>query len=145
VLTFPAVASQRVDLTADVRFMNIQFRTANKAVRSTLIENATARDFAALLPLVLVLEEYAQAELISDLPKKLTTEGSPSGSTPSAGDIAYYAPWGNLAIFYKDQPFAKGLIVLGSIDSDVGALIASVGARVTIELVPHDATESRRR
>jgi hypothetical protein len=74
--------------------MNIRIRTADKAVTATLLENATAREFAALLPLVLTLEEYAQAEMISNLPKKLTTEGSPSGSAPSAGDIAYYAPVG---------------------------------------------------
>jgi hypothetical protein len=38
-------------------------------------------------------------EKIGDLPKKLSTDGAPTGSNPNVGDIAYYAPLGNLAIF----------------------------------------------
>jgi hypothetical protein len=41
------------------------------------------------------------------------------------GDIAYYAPWGNLAIFHKDFGYSDGLIILGKIDGDVDALNAA--------------------
>jgi Cyclophilin-like family len=40
--------------------------------------------------------------------------GSMAGSDPSIGDIAYYAPWGNLALFYKDFGYSNGLITLGA-------------------------------
>ena len=58
-----------------------------------------ARDFISLLPLTLTLEDYAKTEKISDLPRTLTKERAPAGSDPSVGDITYYSPWGNLAIF----------------------------------------------
>jgi hypothetical protein len=51
------------------------------------------------------------------LPKELSTKDAPAGIDPSVGDIAYYASWGNLAIFYKDFGYSRGLVKLGRIDS----------------------------
>jgi hypothetical protein len=61
---------------------------------ATLDDSATARDFAALLPLRLKLDDYAATETISDLSKHLSTPGAPAGFEPSAGDLTYYSPWG---------------------------------------------------
>ena len=66
-------------------------------------------------------------------PKKLSTEGAPSGSGPSVGDIAYYAPWGNLAIFYREFGYSSGLVILGKIDNGIEAINAPGSVRVTIE------------
>jgi hypothetical protein len=54
------------------------------------------------------LEDYAATEKITYLSRKLSTANSPAGSQPSSGDIAYYAPWGNLAFFYKDFAIPAG-------------------------------------
>jgi hypothetical protein len=59
---------------------------------------------------------------ISNLPKKLSTQDALSDSDPAVEDITYYAPWGNLTIFYKDFGYANGLIKLGSIDGGVEEL-----------------------
>ena len=74
----------------------------DKVVTATMENNQAAKDFVALLPLTLTLEDYARTEKISNLPRKLSTEDAPPGSDPAVGDIAYYAPWGNLAVFYQD-------------------------------------------
>jgi hypothetical protein len=37
----------------------------------------------------------------------------PAGSEASVGDITYYAPWENLAIFYNDFGYASRLVILG--------------------------------
>lgn len=89
---------------------------------AALENSATARDFATLLPLTLTLKDYASTEKISDLPRRLSEEGAPAGIDPSIGDIAYYAPWGNLAIYYRDFAYSKGLIKLGTIVSGLEAL-----------------------
>jgi hypothetical protein len=81
------------------------------------------------------LEDYAGTEKISYLPRRLSTEGAPAGSDPSVGDITYYAPWGNLAIFYRDFRYASGLVILGSIDFGMEALNVPGSVEVTIELV----------
>lgn len=115
--------------------MKIRLTFDGKAVEATLLDNATARDFLSLLPMTLTLEDYNATEKIGNPPRKLSTAGAPAGVDPSVGDIAYYAPWGNLAIFYKDFGYSKGLIGLGRIESGVEALKVPGSLKVTIEHV----------
>ena len=114
--------------------MKINLKLEDKTLTATLYDTPTARDFASMLPLTLTLEDYSKTEKISDLPRKLTKEGAPAGADPSAGDIAYYAPWGNLAQFYKDFRYSDGLILLGKLDGGVEALGVSVPLKVTIDI-----------
>ncbi|WNO08806.1 cyclophilin-like fold protein [Teredinibacter sp. KSP-S5-2] len=94
----------------------------NTQVTADLYDNATSKSFISLLPLTLTLNDYNQTEKISDLPQRLPVDGAPEGITPQAGDITYYAPWGNLAIFYRHFGHAKGLIRLGRIESGIDLL-----------------------
>jgi hypothetical protein len=115
--------------------MRIRIDVDGGAVMATLDDNSqAAKDFIALLPLTLMLNDYNATEKVSDLPRRLSTKGAPPGFDPSSGDIAYYAPWGNLAIFYKDFGFSSGLIKLGTIESGLDRL-APGSLSVTIELV----------
>jgi hypothetical protein len=102
--------------------MKIRITIGGRAVIATLADNEAAKDFASLLPLTLTLKDYADNEKISDLPKKLSTKGAPASYDPSAGDITYYAPWGNIALFHKDGHDSPGLIKLGTIDAGAEVL-----------------------
>jgi hypothetical protein len=115
--------------------MRIQFEFNDTAIVATLADSPATRDFIAQLPLVLSLEDYAATEKIAYLPKRLSTEGAPAGMTPQPGDLAYYAPWGNLAIFHKGAAHASGLVLLGRIDSGLEALRTPGAAQVTIDLL----------
>jgi len=86
---------------------------------ATLAMSPTVEDFIKQLPLTLTLKDYDSTEKIADLPNKLTTQKAPSGYAGKAGDLTYYAPWGNLAFFYKDSPvgYANGLVFLGRLDA----------------------------
>ncbi|MDP4527372.1 MULTISPECIES: cyclophilin-like fold protein [Bacillus] len=87
-----------------------------------MYDNPTSRDFLERLPLTLTFEDYAGTEKISYPSNKLSTEEASSGIDPTVGDFTYYAPWGNLAIYYKDFGYSKGLIKLGKIESGVEKL-----------------------
>ncbi|WP_335102771.1 cyclophilin-like fold protein [Nostoc sp.] len=115
--------------------MKINIKAKDKVVTATLIDSKTTQDFISLLPLTLTLEDYARTEKVSELPKKLSTEDAPPGSDPAVGDIAYYAPWGNLAIYYRDFEYSNGLAILGKIDGGIEALNVPGSVEVTIELV----------
>jgi hypothetical protein len=115
--------------------MKIRLTFGGKAVEATLLDNATARDLLSLLPMTMALEDYNSTEKIGYPPRKLSTAGAPAGVDPSVGDIAYYAPWGNLAIFYKEFGYSRGLIVLGRIESGIEALNVPGSLKVTIERV----------
>ena len=108
--------------------MRIHLTIGDTVLPATLDNTPAGQDFAALLPLTVTLSDYAGTEKISDLPRKLNTTGAPAGTAASAGDITYYAPWGNLAIFHKGSGYANGLIKLGSITSGVEALAEQQGS-----------------
>lgn len=105
-------------------------------ITATLDDSPAARDFASLLPLTLTLDDYNATEKISNLPRRLAIEGAPAGFDPSPGDLAYYAPWGNLAIFYKDFGYSRGLVKLGTIVSGGEALDVPGSLKVTIRPAP---------
>lgn len=103
-----------------VSSMNIRFDIEGSAqpVFIRLKDSPTTQDFIRQLPLTLELIDYAATEKIAYLPKNLTSQGASKGHRAKAGDITYYAPWGNLAIFYKDfDGVANNLIYLGKFDT----------------------------
>lgn len=108
----------------------------DEIITASLLDNQAARDFVSILPLSLELRDFAGTEKASgELPKKLSMQGVPDGYQPSAGDLAYYAPWGNLAIFYKDDKYANGLVHLGSINHNSNALDLPGSVSVKIDVV----------
>lgn len=115
--------------------MKIRIVIGNTEMTARLEDSAAGRDFASLLPMTVTLTDYAATEKVSDLPRKLDTAGAPAGIDPDIGDITYYAPWGNLAIFYKDFGYARGLVKLGVIDGDIGVLAKPGPLQAVIELV----------
>lgn len=117
----------------NMKMLKIRMMVNGEAVIVTLADNSTAKDFYSLLPLTLTLNDYAATEKIAYLTRKLSKEGAPAGSEPAIGDIAYYAPWGNLAIFYKAFAYSEGLIKLGTINSGLEVFKADGSLKVTIE------------
>ncbi|MER5434409.1 cyclophilin-like fold protein [Streptomyces sp. NPDC002588] len=112
--------------------MNIRLTIDGHQVDATLNDSATARDFAALLPLTLNLSDFHQTERIADLPRQLSTSGAPDAAEARPGDLAYYAPWGNLALFYRGSGSSDaGLIILGRVNGDTERL--ATATEVTIE------------
>lgn len=113
--------------------MQIRMTINGQSLTASLDDSATSRDFISLLPMTIELADYAATEKIAYLPRKLATAGAPAGADPSVGDIAYYEPWGNLVIYYKDFGYSNGLIKLGRIDTDVKVLSVPGPLTVTIE------------
>ena len=113
--------------------VKIRIISADTTLTATLENTQAARDFVTLLPLDLTLADYNGTEKIADLPAKLSHKDAPEGYTPKVGDIAYFAPWGNLAFFYHDFGYSRGLIRLGQIDGSVDALMGDSDIKVRIE------------
>jgi hypothetical protein len=80
------------------------------------------------------LSDFHSSEKISDLPRRLKVDEAPSGFDPRVGDIAYYAPWGNLALYYRDAPYAEGLVRLGSLEADAIGELSRLRANATVVL-----------
>ena len=100
----------------------VLFTINGKTLAAEVDNTAAGRDFLAMLPLSLPLQDFNGTEKISDLPRRLDASDAPDGCTPSAGDFAWYAPWGNLAVFYRDFSWSRGLVPLGRITSGIAPL-----------------------
>jgi hypothetical protein len=135
--TSPAQAeTQTSDATEDTGpSMDIQLTIGDTALRGRLDDTSAGRDFASLLPLTLTLTDFHATEKISDLPKRLSTEDEvPAGTSGSAGDITVYAPWGNLALFYRDFTYTDDLIRLGSLEPGAAEVLADLADGTTVTI-----------
>jgi hypothetical protein len=114
--------------------MKLKLTIGDKTATAVLHDNPASRDFAAMLPMTLTLEDYANTEKIATLPQSLDTKDAPKGFDPDEGDLTYYAPWGNLALFYKDFGYATGLVSLGKITNGLEYFKKTGTITVKIEL-----------
>lgn len=98
--------------------IQIEVEGSEQPIFATLDSSPSTQDFIKQLPLSLKLSDYASSEKIATLPHKLSTQSASKGYAGKTGDLSYYAPWGNLAIFYKDSEvgYANGLIFLGKME-----------------------------
>ncbi|MFT2215685.1 cyclophilin-like fold protein [Rhizobium giardinii] len=107
--------------------------TFNKlTLTAMLYDNPSARDFASMLPLDLKIEDYGRNEKIVYLPRQLTEESSGPFGDERPGDLCYFKPWGNLALFYADYRW-DGLIRLGLFEDGFDPLLVRGEYPVRIE------------
>lgn len=93
--------------------MKIKVAFNGRSMVAMLYDNPSARDLFSMLPLDLSIDNYADNEKIAYLPRKLTEDGSGPFGNEAPGDLCYYAPWGNLALFHGGYRWSEGLIRLG--------------------------------
>lgn len=113
--------------------MKIKLSQQDIVIEIELEDNPTSRELFDQLPLKVDIEDYASNEKIFYPPQKLSTAGALVGYEPCEGDITYYSPWGNVAIFYKDYSFSNGLIKMGRISSGLDHLKSLNDSEVLIE------------
>ncbi|HIC1790797.1 TPA: cyclophilin-like fold protein [Escherichia coli] len=102
--------------------VKIEFVFKGATVIGSLDESAVTSAFVAQLPMTVKLEDYGATEKIAWLPAKLRQADARESMTPRRGDIAYYVPWGNLAIFREDFRHSPGLIKLGRVEEGLASL-----------------------
>jgi hypothetical protein len=126
------------DATPNQDTVTMRIRTAfnGQSMTAALYDNPSARDLASMLPLDLTIDDYSTNEKISYLPRKLSEEGAGSFGDEAPGDLAYYAPWGNLAFFYASYRYSRGLIRLGRIEGDIAPLLTRGRFNLRIERLP---------
>jgi len=103
--------------------MRIRLTFNNKGMTATLYDNPSTRDPVSLLPLDLTIENYGNNEKIAYLPRKLTEEGGGPFGNEAPGDLCYFVPWGNLALFYAGYRWSEGLIRIGRFEGSFEPLL----------------------
>jgi hypothetical protein len=96
--------------------MHIVVISGKSMTTFTLNNSPAAKALCAQLPLEIAVEAYGGNEVIFYPPKKLDISETPAANA-KAGTLAYYAPWGDVVMFYKDFGRASGLYELGHVVS----------------------------
>jgi hypothetical protein len=115
--------------------MKINVRISGKTLPAMLEDNETAQDFASLLPLTLSMADLFGREKYAKLPKALSTKGRRT-KTYDVGEIAYWSPSHDLAIYYQQDSESipsPGIIRLGKIDGGAEEFNVPGSVKVTIE------------
>lgn len=111
-------ASREETPEAPAEALSLKMTVGGQTITATMEDNAAARDLMSRLPLEVTLTDYNRTEKIFYPDPALDTEGVTRGCAPVPGDITIYAPWGNVAIFYKEWPQSGSLIKIGHIDGN---------------------------
>ncbi len=93
--------------------MTIIVQTGPTKIVYQLNDSTAAQALVAQLPLDVTVEDYAGLEKIFYPPQKLNTSNTPLARHNKLGTLAYYAPWGDVVMFYGNFGSASGLYELG--------------------------------
>lgn len=97
--------------------MKISVKSNNIEIIYKLNDSKAAKDLYAQLPLTIVVEPYSNNEIIF-YPQTLDTSDAPLAEG-GAGTLAYYAPWGDVVLFYGSFSSNGSLFELGKIVSGI--------------------------
>jgi hypothetical protein len=92
--------------------MQITVKENGHTIVFELNDSQAARDLYDQLPLSVEVENHGSTEKIFYPPQKLNTASTPKADA-QAGTLAYYAPWGDVVMFYGSFGSASGLYELG--------------------------------
>jgi len=98
--------------------MKIYVKANNNTIVFVLNNSTASKELYSQLPLSIKVENYSTNEKIFYPSRKLSTINTPMSSAKN-GSLAYYAPWGNVVMFYKDFKSSSGLYELGSVESGI--------------------------
>lgn len=118
-------------LSSQEQAMNIRVTANGTTIVFQLNDSNAARELHAQLPLEVTVEDYAGKEKIFYPPSKLSTALTPLANSKT-GSLAYYAPWGDVVMFYEDFGKAAGLYELGHAISGT-EYIRDLSGTITVE------------
>ena len=118
--------------------MRIEISISGQRFTATLDGGAASHDPVSQLPLTVEMVDHGGVEKTGPLLSPLSLDGQPAGADPGVGDLGYYAPGGDVVLYYGDQSYLTGIVVLGRMEGDAAERIAAVEGPVTATLTPLD-------
>lgn len=118
--------------------MRIQITIGEHRSSATLAETDAARDLVSQLPVTIDMTDHSGVEKTGPLPSPLSLAGQPDGADPDVGDAGYYAPGNDLVLYYGDQSYFPGIVVLGQLDDDAAQRISELDGPVIATVESHD-------
>ena len=106
----------------------------NHTIIFELNDSSAATSLYEQLPLTINVENYSNNEKIFYPTNKLNTDNTPITGNDGEGTLAYYAPWGDVVMFYNTFNSASGLYQLGKAVEGTEQ-IRNLSGNITIEKI----------
>lgn len=117
----------------DMQTNRIEVKADDATVVFEFNDSMAARELYGQLPLSVEVENFSTNEKIFYLPERLD-EGDAPHAEGGKGVLAYYAPWGNVVMFYGSFSPNPGLYELGEAVSGADG-IANLTGTLTVAAV----------
>ncbi|GAB7036982.1 MULTISPECIES: cyclophilin-like fold protein [Catenuloplanes] len=111
--------------------MKIQITIGDQRLQATIFDSPAGRDLLDQLPLTVEMTDHGAVEKTGPLPAPLSLDGQPDGADPEVGDVGYYAPGNDLVLYYGDQSYHPGIVIIGRLDGDAASRVADMDGTVT--------------
>lgn len=97
--------------------IQVQILSQGRTATFRLYDTAAAKEFYDQLPLKLDLTNFRNAKWMFYPPEKLNVTSGEAYHDGKKGELSYYAPWGDVVMFYARFGSAAGLYELGQAKS----------------------------
>jgi hypothetical protein len=120
--------------------MEIEIRVGDESFTATVHESPAGRDLLDQLPQTITMSDHGGVEKTGPLESPLSLDGQPAGADPAVGDLGYYAPGNDLVLYYGDQSYYDGIVILGRLDDTATSRLAQMAGDVTATVTAADAS-----
>jgi len=131
--------SNRSHGTAMESSMQIEIRVGEERFTATVDDTPAGRDLLAQLPQAVHMRDHGGVEKTGRLQAPLSLDGRPAGADPSVGDLGYYAPGNDLVVYYGDQSYYNGIVILGTFDFQATPRLAELPGDITAHVTVRDS------
>ncbi len=135
----PREPSNRNEATAQEGTMQIEIRVGDELFTASVDDTPAGRDLLAQLPQTVQMSDHGGVEKTGPLRTPLSLDGQPAGADPDVGDLGYFAPGNDLVLYYGDQSYYNGIVILGSLDSNATSRLAELPGDITADVKVRDS------
>ncbi|CAM3739296.1 cyclophilin-like fold protein [Nocardioides zeicaulis] len=122
--------------------MHIQVQIGQELLTAAVDDTPAGRDLMTQLPQTIEMIDHGGVEKTGPLRAPLDLDGQPDGADPDVGDLGYYAPGNDLVLYYGDQSYDAGIVVLGRLDDTAASRLAAMDGDITTTLTAAPAGAS---
>jgi hypothetical protein len=119
--------------------MQIEIRVGHEQFTATVDDTPAGHDLLAELPQTIQMSDHGGVEKTGPLQAPLSLDGQPAGADPDVGDLGYYAPGNDLVLYYGDQSYYNGIVILGALDSNATSRLAGFSGDITAHVTVLDS------
>jgi hypothetical protein len=114
--------------------LRIAITIDGQTFHATLTNSQASQDLVEQLPQTLEMRDHGGVEKTGRLRAPLSLQGQPRGADPAIGDVGYYAPGQDFVLYYGDQSYYDGIVVLGQMEDGAAERLRRVAGSVTAHI-----------